>query len=124
MLDFLLGMAAGHILFEHGTENTSSTSAEQILEHEQTRGLIEIVKSADAIEKTNPSPELLAIQLEPLKMMFDRIDFDSINSPEGITVYQQVRDYFGEHLPSNAPTVESDDGLSLFPNCGIMGGKL
>lgn len=121
MLDFLLGMAAGHILFEHGKEN--APSAEQILEHEQTKVLIEIVKSADAIEKTNPSPELLAIQLEPLKMMFDRIDADAIKSPEGITVYQQVRDYFGEYLPSNAPTVEANDGLSSFLNCGIMGGK-
>lgn len=98
MLDFLLGMAAGHILFEHGKENAPSTSAEQILEHEQTKVLIEIVKSADAIEKTNPSPELLAIQLEPLKMMFDRIDFDAIKSPEGITVYQQMNEYFADHM--------------------------
>ena len=94
MFDFLLGMAAGHILFEHGKGNAPSTSAEQIHEHEQTKVLIEIVKSAAAIENMNPSPELLAIQLKPLKIMFDSIDFDAIKSPEGITVYQQVKDYW------------------------------
>ena len=94
MLDFLIGMAAGHLLTQsNGRGNTS----ERLYEQAQTKVLIDIVNTAAEIEKDDPSPEELELQLRPLKMMFDRIDYCGIKSPEGQTVYRQVRDYFIEN---------------------------
>ena len=94
MLDFLIGMAAGHLLTQ---SNGSGNTAERLYEQAQTKVLIDIVNTAAEIEKTDPSPEELELQLRPLKMMFDRIDFSGIKSPEGQTVYRQVQDYFIEN---------------------------
>ena len=94
MLDFLIGMVAGHLLTQ---SNGSGNAAERLYEQAQTKVLIDIVNTAAEIEKADPSPEELELQLRPLKMMFDRIDYSGIKSPEGQTVYRQVQDYFIEN---------------------------
>lgn len=98
MLDFLFGMAAGHLLTQ---KNDRGNTPERIYEQAQTKVLIDIVKTAAEIEKDDPSPEELRLQLKPLKMMFDSIDSSKIKSPEGKTVYQQVKDYFEAQLNSD-----------------------
>ncbi len=94
MLDFLIGMAAGHILSD---KKTPEISPERIYEHEQRSMLINIVHTASQIEKSNPTPDELRLQLQTLKMIFDKIDYNGLKSPEGQTVYQQVKDYFKEN---------------------------
>ena len=94
MLDFLIGMAAGHLLTQ---SDDGSNTTERLREQAQTKVLIDIVNTAAEIEKGEPSPEELELQLRPLKMMFDRIDYSAIRSPEGQTVYRQVQDYFIEN---------------------------
>lgn len=94
MLDFLIGMAAGHLLTQG---SSGGNTAERLYEQAQTKVLIDIVNTAAEIEKADPSPEELELQLRPLKMMFDRIDCNGIKSPEGQTVYRQVQYYFIEN---------------------------
>ena len=94
MLDFLIGMAAGHLLTQN---NDGGNTAERLYEQAQTKVLVDIVNTAAEIEKGDPSPEELELQLRPLKMMFDRIDCSGIKSAEGQTVYKQVQDYFIEN---------------------------
>lgn len=94
MLEFLFGMAAGSAL---SNQSKDGVSPERLYEHAQTKVLIDIVHTADKIEKTNPTPAMLKLQLQPLKSMFDAIDYSGIKSPEGKTVYQQVKDYFAEN---------------------------
>lgn len=98
MWEFLCGMAAGALLSEaSGHHGEGALPEEKLYECAQNRTLIEIVRAADKIEKTNPTPELLRLQLQPLKSMFDAIDYRGIHSPEGKTVYRQVKDYFSEN---------------------------
>ena len=97
MIDFLKGVVVGHLLTQSGGSwNTAVRSYEQA----QAKVLLDIVTTAAKIEPAYPSPEELALQLRPLKMMFDRIDYNVIKSPEGLTVYQQLNNYFDEHLSS------------------------
>ncbi len=89
----------GDLFGKHDSDRVEpEISSEDILEHEQVKVLIDIVETANKIEKQNPSPEMLSIQLKPLKMMFDRINLKAIKSSAGITVYHQVEEYFNEHL--------------------------
>ena len=99
MWEFLCGMAVGALLTDSSRHHHGKDALpeEKLYESAQNRTLIEIVRAADKIEKTNPTPELLRLQLQPLKSMFDAIDFNGIHSPEGKTVYRQVKDYFSEN---------------------------
>ena len=69
-----------------------------IYEHEQNKVLIDIVETIELIAQGNPSSDVFAIQLKPLKKMFERIDRSGIKSEEGKMIYQQVLDYFNKHL--------------------------
>lgn len=101
MSDFLLGLFEGHYLGNQPQnpiqKDTLGISKEQILEHIQTHVLIEIVTAADRVEKRNPSPSELKLQLQPLRIIFNRIDTSVIKSSDGRTVYQQVKEYFEEN---------------------------
>ena len=94
MWEFLFGMAAGSAL---SGKSKNTVSRERLYEHVQTGMLIDIVLAADKIEKTDPTPSMLKLQLKPLKSMFDAIDYSGIKSADGKTVYQQVKDYFAEN---------------------------